>query len=579
MKQSREYETEFPTPKLDDASLDNLEARITEVCGHINAATFRFLELVAEFDRTQGWARHGLANCAQWLNWQCGIGACAAREKVRVARALESLPKIGDAFREGQVSYSKVRAMTRVATEENEATLLNIALHGTASHVERTVRKFRWVKREMERYRAEHAHQSRYVRCWHDDDGSWCMHARLAPEVGALVAQAIEVAMAAEQEPEHGTAGMGESAAGAKNPVEQATAVSAETNQASDGAKAVSAETNGASGNDQPISAESPQDRVPNSSAVVYMIDDTGHQYAAFAETQEARNRELPVSAETNHIEDAVSAEMVDDPPSPGACRADGLRHMAEQFLAHRAKAAGVGSDRYQVVVHIAQEALREESTASSEDSPARAAGSGAMQGGAELESGRELSVETARRLGCGGSLVGLVEDDDGEPLSIGRKTRAIPPAIQRALRSRDRGCRFPGCDRTRFTHAHHIRHWADGGETSLGNLVTLCHHHHHLVHEGGYGVRKVDGKIEFTTPRGRPIAPGGRRELWRRWRFRGNSAGDPTMDSGDVPLAAYNRRHGVTVDSETARSGWRGERMDYGLTMERLCWDSGLGL
>lgn len=507
MKQSREYETEFPTPKLDDASLDNLEARITEVCGHINAATFRFLELVAEFDRTQGWARHGLANCAQWLNWQCGIGACAAREKVRVARALESLPKISGAFRDGQVSYSKVRAMTRAATAENEETLLNIALHGTASHVERTVRKFRRVQREMERHQAEYAHQSRYVRCWHDDDGSWCMHARLAPEVGALVAQAIEVAMAEEREP-----------TGSKAPV-------------------VSAETNGASGNDQ------------------------------------------PVSAKTNHIEDAVSAEMVDDPPSPGACRADGLRHMAEQFLAHRAKAAGAGSDRYQVVVHIAREALREESTASSEDSPARAAGSGAMQGGAELETGRELSVETARRLGCGGSLVGLIEDEDGEPLSIGRKTRAIPPAIQRALRSRDRGCRFPGCDRTRFTHAHHIRHWADGGETSLNNLVTLCHHHHHLVHEGGYGVRKVDGKIEFTTPRGRPIAPGGRRELWRRRRFRGNGAVGPQMDSGDVPLATYNRRHGVTVDSETARCGWRGERLDYGLAMERLCWDSGLGL
>lgn len=560
MKQSREYETEFPTPKLDDASLDNLEARITEVCGHINAATFRFLELVAEFDRTQGWARHGLANCAQWLNWQCGIGACAAREKVRVGRALESLPKIGDAFREGQVSYSKVRAMTRAATAENEETLLNIALHGTASHVERTVRKFRRVQREMERHQAEHAHQSRYVRCWHDDDGSWCMHARLAPEVGALVAQAIEVAMAAEREPLEGKAGVGETKL-----VEQAAAVSAETNRASDSAEAVSAEANGASCNGQPVSVEGNGAR--------------GIEPPVSIETNGASANAQPVSAETNHIEDAVSAEMVDDPPSPGACRADGLRHMAEQFLAHRAKAAGAGSDRYQVVVHIAQEALREESTASSEDSPARAAGSGAMQGGAELESGRELSVETARRLGCGGSLVGLVEDDDGEPLSIGRKTRAIPPAIQRALRSRDRGCRFPGCDRTRYTHAHHIRHWADGGETSLSNLVTLCHHHHHLVHEGGYGVRNVDGKIEFTTPRGRPIAAGGRRELWRRWRFRGNSAGDPTMDSGDVPLAAYNRRHGVTVDSETARSGWRGERMDYGLTMERLCWDSGMGL
>ncbi len=560
MKQSREYETEFPTPKLDDASLDNLEARITEVCGHINAATFRFLELVAEFDRTQGWARHGLANCAQWLNWQCGIGACAAREKVRVGRALESLPKISDAFREGQVSYSKVRAMTRAATAENEETLLNIALHGTASHVERTVRKFRRVQREMERHQAEHAHQSRYVRCWHDDDGSWCMHARLAPEVGALVAQAIEAAMAAEREPLEGKAGVGETKL-----VEQAAAVSAETNRASDSAEAVSAEANGASCNGQPVSIEGNGAR--------------GIEPPVSIETNGASANAQPVSAETNYIEDAASAQMVDDPLSPGACRADGLRHMAEQFLAHRAKAAGVGSDRYQVVVHIAQEALREESTASSEDSPARAAGSGAMQGGAELETGRELSVETARRLGCGGSLVGLVEDEDGEPLSIGRKTRAIPPAIQRALRSRDRGCRFPGCDRTRFTHAHHIRHWADGGETSLSNLVTLCHHHHHLVHEGGYGVRKVDGKIEFTTPRGRPIAPGGRRELWRQWRFRGNGAVDPQVDSGEVPLAAYNRRHGVTVDSETARCGWRGERLDYGLAMERLCWDSGMGL
>lgn len=565
MKQPREYETEFPTPKLDDASLDNLEARITEVCDHINAAAFRFLELVAEFDRTQGWARHGLANCAQWLNWQCGIGACAAREKVRVAPALESLPKISDAFREGQVSYSKVRAMTRAATAENEETLLNIALHGTASHVERTVRKFRRVKREMERYRAEHAHQSRYVRCWHDDDGFWCMHARLAPEVGVLVAQAIEVAMAEEREPEESIARVDESAAGEKKPVEQAAAVSAETNGASEGAEAVSAETNGASCNGQPVSAEGTGAR--------------GIELPVSIATNGASANVRPVSAETSHIEDAVSAEMVDDPPSPGACRADGLRHMAEQFLAHRAKAAGGGSDRYQVVVHIAREALREESTASSEDSPARVAGSGAMQGGAELESGRELSVETARRLGCGGSLVGLVEDEDGEPLSIGRKSRAIPPAIRRALRARDRGCRFPGCDRTRFTHAHHIRHWADGGETSLGNLVTLCHHHHHLVHEGGYGVRKVDGKIEFTTPRGRPIAPGGRRELWRRSRFRGNRTADSQVDSGDVPLAAYNRRHGVTVDSETARCGWRGERLDNGLAMERLCRDSGLGL
>ena len=87
-------------------SLDALESKITELWGYLNAATARFLALVAEFDREEAYARHGLVNTAQWLNWQCGIGANAAREKVRVARALEQLPEIADAFAKGELSYS-----------------------------------------------------------------------------------------------------------------------------------------------------------------------------------------------------------------------------------------------------------------------------------------------------------------------------------------------------------------------------------------------------------------------------------------------------------------------------------------
>ena len=135
-------------PTLDLASytrqrhaFEHLEARITELWGHLNAATFRFLTLVAEFDRTKCYERHGLVNTAQWLNWQCGIGTVAAREKVRVARALEDLPQISAAFARGEVSYSKVRAMTRVATAANESVLVSVALHGTAAHVEKLVRK------------------------------------------------------------------------------------------------------------------------------------------------------------------------------------------------------------------------------------------------------------------------------------------------------------------------------------------------------------------------------------------------------------------------------------------------------
>jgi len=125
-----------------------------------------------------------------------------------------------------------------------------------------------------------------------------------------------------------------------------------------------------------------------------------------------------------------------------------------------------------------------------------------------EIEDGPSLAAATARRLACDGPLVGIVEGDDGEPLSVGRRTRAIPPAVKRALASRDGGCRFPSCNRTRFTEGHHIEHWADGGETKLTNLITLCRFHHRLLHEGGFGLRVTDdGLFVFSRPDGTRIA------------------------------------------------------------------------
>ena len=124
-----------------------------------------------------------------------------------------------------------------------------------------------------------------------------------------------------------------------------------------------------------------------------------------------------------------------------------------------------------------------------------------------ELEDGPALALDTARRLACDSTVVGIVEGEDGEPLDIGRKTRSIPAAISRALKARDGGCRFPGCDRTRFCDGHHIMHWANGGETKLENLITLCGFHHRLVHEGGYGLRRTDdGLFIFTRPDGRRV-------------------------------------------------------------------------
>src|SRR5512147_1111990 len=191
-----------PNPTLDLASYTRqqhafaqLEARITELWGHLNAATFRFLALVAEFDRTKGYERHGLVNTAQWLNWQCGIGTVAAREKVRVALALEGLPQISAAFARGEVSYSKVRAMTRVATAANESVLISVALHGTAAHVEKLVRKYRWVERAEAARHAHVQHENRGLHYFFDDTGMLVVHGRLPPEVGALVRKALDAAV------------------------------------------------------------------------------------------------------------------------------------------------------------------------------------------------------------------------------------------------------------------------------------------------------------------------------------------------------------------------------------------------
>src|SRR5262245_57950909 len=180
--------------------LDALEAKITELWGYLNAATSRFLALVAEFDREEAYARHGLANTAQWLNWQCGIGAVAAREKVRVARSLEQLPEIADAFAKGEISYSKVRAMTRVATPANESVLVHVARHGTAAHVEKLVRKFHWTQRRDAATLAQRQHEFRKVSYFFGMDGEFILSACLPPEIGAVVSKALQAAVEAVRE-------------------------------------------------------------------------------------------------------------------------------------------------------------------------------------------------------------------------------------------------------------------------------------------------------------------------------------------------------------------------------------------
>jgi hypothetical protein len=438
--------------------LDAVEAEIAGLAAHIQAATYRLLELIREMDERYGW--EGFRTCAHWLHWRIGLDLGAAREKVRVARVLPALPIIADAFRRGTVSYSKVRALTRVATPANEAALLAIAEAGTTSHVEQVVRAYRKTQRAEALDQANRQHAERYLRYHHDDDGMLVISARLPAEQGALVVQALEAAADALREEQHGT-------------------------------------------------------------------QDGGHD----------------VSGET-----FTTPEQVAPPRAPsvdfGMRRADAIVRMAQVALAADAVDSN-GGDRHQLIVHVDAKSLMVGDA--DPDAQARC----------ELDHGPGLSVETARRLSCDCSVVRILEGGDGQPLDVGRKTRSIPPALRRALRARDKGCRFPGCTAHRFVDAHHIEHWADGGETKLSNTLLLCGFHHRLVHEGGYRVQLDErGEAVFWRPDARPLPQ------------------VPPLGNGDDKAFAWPPRDTAAIalpEDAAALALWRGDRFDLDAALSVL--------
>ncbi|MDP8969518.1 MAG: HNH endonuclease, partial [Actinomycetota bacterium] len=221
----------------------------------------------------------------------------------------------------------------------------------------------------------------------------------------------------------------------------------------------------------------------------------------------------------------------------PGARRADALVAVAETFLAHGVTQAPV-ADRHQVVVHVDAVTLADAADGDR----------------CHVQDGPGLAAATVRRLTCDSSLVASIHDPQGRPLDVARKTRAIPPALRRALSSRDGGCRFPGCTTRRRVDGHHIRHWADGGPTSLDNLVLLCRFHHRLVHEGGYRLRRSADTLTFARPDGQPLPT------------------TPPVTQGDLDhLVELHTLLDLDITASTIEPHWQGEHLDLDAVLTSL--------
>ena len=473
---------------------DALAAAVSTLAAHIHAATYRLLSLIAELDRREVWAAQGALSCAHWLSWACGIDTHTAREKVRVARALTELPLLSEALAKGELGYSKVRALTRIANGKNEADLLDIGLHGTAQHVEKFVRLHRRAKRAEETERADAQHENRGLTFWHDDDGTVVLHGRFPPEMGARILSALDAAMAAH------------------------------------------AEEQPASGWDNEDLA--PEDVPRGTSRPEMSSADAGTDAGARERAAAHRREDAQV-----FLTDVPRGTFMRG-PSRTVRRADALAWMAERLF-EPGDTPVLAPDRHKIVVHVEADVLAD-----------------GRAGRCEIEDRTAIAAETARRLCCDAGIVPVVDGPNGEPLSVGRRTRSIPPAVRRALASRDRGCRFPGCPATHRLHGHHVRHWANGGETSLDNLVLLCPTHHRLVHEGGFDVQRLDdGAFRFTNPHGLAIRPPQARET-----------------SSSDTIVIQNESLGLAIDCETATAHWHGERIDYdhALMVAMASWDSG---
>ena len=433
-----------------------------------------------------------------------GLDLGAAREKLRVAVALADLNHLSAAMACGRLSYSVVRAITRVATPDNEACLVAMACCATAAQVERLVRAWRQADEEAQPDAEKVRLARRTLSTRVDEDGMVVLRARLTPEVGAVVLRALEAAL--EQAP-----------AAAEDAADRDEASIAQRRADALGLVAESALAGGL----DPGSTGEPLPGDGTRGGRWAFLPRGGRGAAARFRRNCARQRGGP----------GTGGSVTGRRGGPGvqrACRRSTGQPRRRTSATWRSPMPG--PDAGQAVI--------------------------------EQAGGLHVGKQAARRVACDAGLVELRHAAGGEVLDVGRRTRTIPTALRRALQSRDRSqCQFPGCT-SRHCDAHHVVHWADGGETQLSNLVLVCRFHHRAVHEEGFQVvADGAGGFQFLRPNGEPLPAVPPAARWE-------GVGPPL-----APTVARLAAAGISIGPHTATPEWYGETLNVAAALDVL-WD-----
>ncbi|GAA1077449.1 HNH endonuclease signature motif containing protein [Pseudonocardia alni] len=572
------------TTPAGELSLPDLESELLGLAGHIAAAECRFLRLLAEFDDRGGWCGVGVRSCAHWLTWRAGMSLRTATEHLRVAHALTRLPRITEAFAAGRISYSKVRAVTRLVGAD-DAVLDRMAAAAPPATATEPLR--------------------RPGRDPDDDSGGASVDcaSRGGPDDtvrGAGDASDTGTDRSAGDVDGPGTgAGSDLSDAGRTDRATTSPAGRGDT-----GARDGTGSRSVAVAAPEPLGDTEPDDP----------------PLAAAGPDAEQVLLDLALGGTASHVETVVRAvrRRCAPPRDVAARRGVSWHHDVDGSLVVRARLtpedgallvaaieAGVATARPAPAGHTAppgdedtddpaaREGRRsgwdgpdphEQARRTEEQTPGAvvdtlaarradalldlvvrgpgAAGAAVVERGAarvtvvvdagtgtaRLAGGPEIAASTAERLACDARARVLLTDRAANRMYLGRSRRLASPAQIAALTADGGGCcRFPGCHHTRHLHAHHVRHWLRGGPTDVDNLVLLCSFHHRLVHDHGYLVLRPPGEDWlFHRPDGTAVEATGR-----------------PLDGSAESLVERNTRARLRIDRSTLTPDWYGDRLD----------------